>query len=449
MEQSNSTFVRFWYTDINTQMKLDFPLKVSTIMWKLLKNATFPININVKNLIDNNKEQISFPMQTIQLYFTTPISGIANYPDANLYNIFVETNWQKHKYFDAILINKYYPWTSISRGSNLCNYFDIRLNHTLNNCAKAIHFLQTHTKQELKNILKNSIKYIINENDNFFDTYDKKLNFMSGNLSLTLNVKPNLSGALDWCPYINNNLNIWYNYTIFPSANNYNELSLDKYFSDMRNAIKLTLSSMSVIGKIFVFNPIGMGAFMSKTKMDTNMLKKKIIHILLEEYSSIPNNYVTKLLLVMKGIISENDYNKIVESVFKNNMHESKSILWLEGDMIDYAMNEKQFNMNEQVIITMAGDIFGPSNRCLKLPECNKNGNAKSASDENNTRRSYEAIFMCILLLLWHKFDTLDFSQFTIENFNILEQQKFAKYIYQQCNNRKKTLKESIEQIML
>ncbi len=449
MELSNETFVRFWYIDNETHLKFEYPLKVSTAMWKSLKNATFPTKITVKNIIDNNKEEILFPMQVIQIYFTTPLWGMANYPNANINNVVVETNWLKHTYFEPIYINKYFPWTSNSNDISLCNYHNIRLQHTLNNCSKAIHFLQTHTKQELKDILKNNIKYVINENDNFFDTYAKKLNFMGGNLSLTLNVKPNLSGTLDWAPYINNNLNIWYNYTIFPSANNYNEYSLNKYYSDMRNAIKLTFKSMYNIGRIFVFNPIGMGAFMNKTKLDKNMLKKQIIQILLEEYKLLSNDYVTKLLLVMKGIISENDYNKIFELVFDNNINESKNVLWLEGDMIDYAMCEKQRNVNEQIIITMAGDTFGPSNRCLKLPEFNKNGNAKTAADENNTRRSYEAIYMCILLHLWNKFDSLNFSQFILDNYNIIEQQKFAKYIYQQCNNRKKTLKENIEQIML
>jgi hypothetical protein len=434
MEQSNS--IKFWYFDGNK--RIEFPTNTCIKLKNLLDNNSFPVCITITNIVDDNKVAIPFENRIIKIRFTTPLNGVGSFTNSNTNNIIIESNWHQHIYFKNIIINKYISWYDIT----MYDFVD-RLNNLLENCRKAISFFQNHTKQELKVKLMENISVRINNTDKFFG-WNKKY-FMKSNIAINLNVRPTLSGSHNWTPYINTNLNIWYNYVVYPSANYYRENTLHDYYMHMRSAIKLTLESMNTIGNIFVFNPIGMGAFMRRYNGDTNELKKTIIEILFDEYKSLQVKSKTKMILVMKGIITDIDFWNIHEKVF--NKQNNKEIILTDGDMIDIAMNEKQKNTNDQIIITMAGDTFGPSNKCMYLPEFDKKGNAKTASDENNTRRSYEAIYMCLSLLLWEKYDDLNFKQFLLSDWTVVKQNEFSRYIYEQCKNRKCTINDNISAI--
>ena len=108
--------------------------------------------------------------------------------------------------------------------------------------------------------------------------------------------------------------------------------------------------------------------------------------------------------------------------------------------MIDIAVREKLDNPTQDVIITMAGNNFGPGNHCLNLPVLGKKRDAQVASDENNVRRSKDAIVLMIALILWQFLGNLTFPDTSVGDWDMVRQRAFAEWTYGWCKKRGKAL---------
>jgi hypothetical protein len=192
---------------------------------------------------------------------------------------------------------------------------------------------------------------------------------------------------------IDKNTEIVFNYTTPPSANHYDPSQLNKYYMHMKSAIRLGMIAMydhyrnSPKTKVLIWNPFGLGAFIKTFKGDKEQIKNQVIKILFEVYrdGSFPNSV---LVFVGKGIISDQQFEGIYQEVFKNIdlQNSQKSLIIASGDMLNIALEYK--NKGNDVAITMAADTIGPGNRFFQMPIGAKEGRARQASDENNTRRS-------------------------------------------------------------
>ena len=199
---------------------------------------------------------------------------------------------------------------------------------------------------------------------------------------------------------------VTFNYTVFPNASLYT--NMDKYYINMRATTRLSLFALynsEINGldnqkhKIIVWNPCGLGAFLNNYKGDKEEVKKKVTHILFDEYSKgkFPNS--TLVFVGSEDLLGDNTFTKIQE-IYNNSFTKDaeKSIIYVVGDMLSVAKIYASKG-NFDVSVSMSADVVGPGNRFFMMPSVIP-GNARNASDENNTRRS-NIMWKIVLLNLY------------------------------------------------
>lgn len=298
------------------------------------------------------------------------------------------------------------------------NDFPTKKNNALKNMYTNLNYFLNTTIENMKERIKSDGVSLFIGKDEYYPS--KKSNFIKSNYSLNLvgniildhtskwnNIcTVNLDNKLVFNNYeyndslnINKEKDIVFNYTVAPRASSYN---LEKYKIYMRNAIKLQFYAMynhftNNEIKIMIWNPFGIGAFLVGYKGGKNELRKEVVSFMFEEYKNgIFDN--SKFILVLGTVLKESDVKPILTNVFKDYEFESKNksvVIITKGDMLAFAYQCKKIYKN--VSVTMAGDPEGPGNHFFNLPinPPSKNPNlwdpyntARTASDENNTRRS-------------------------------------------------------------
>ncbi len=227
------------------------------------------------------------------------------------------------------------------------------------------------------------------------------------------------------------NTDILYNYTVSPNISFYDRKEA-QYYAHMQNAIKLGMDAMykdldnspdskirvwnyntgaAAAGavpltkpKVLIWNPFGLGAFLVRYKGDQEAVKERVIRSMLEIYRD--GDYEnSKLIYVGKGIIPDADFRRIFDEVYNNGTAATaataaataaatgydlkankKSVILASGDMLDIARETRL--MGHPTAVSMAADTIGLGNKFFQLPNYGKQGHARKASDENNTRRS-------------------------------------------------------------
>lgn len=192
----------------------------------------------------------------------------------------------------------------------------------------------------------------------------------------------------------NNETAILFNYTVPPCANDIKEHQLPEYYEHMRYALKLGMYSMCNFYKdnkkiVMVWNPFGLGAFLRRFKPEHKQaeIKREVIKIMFEVYNA-GNYFNSAFIFVGRNLISDDEFESIYDSVFDelDLIKKQKRVVITSGDMLDIALAYREMDYN--VAISMAADCLGPGNQFYKLPEAIVKGNARKASDENNTRRT-------------------------------------------------------------
>lgn len=367
------SMVKFYFFDGRSHKNCYIPFNdiVNTYLVKQLQNTIqYPILISAI-LTDG-----PIPYDKVDILFTSPLSGIAAY--AHGLECSVTSNWTFHKCFDI----KYVTWLDLPD-------IGVRLKNTKNNFNDAIIDLIKINNNPFQKKLEQSVKCVIDTQNTFFSSSS----FFRPNVSLSIYGPIHLDGSPNWAP-IQNSPNIWYNYVIFPCANHYKVIN-DIYYLHYANAVKLMIQSVLLINttkeKVFVVNAVGLGAFLrKKDEMTQYIIKKEALKILLNEFSKVP------IYLVM---VLDNEMCLMFEEIKKDIVINGEC---RSADMLDLAFRYAE--QDYEVFVAMAADTFGPGNRFINFPTSNQGGNASSASDENNTRRS-GIIDIVLYIMLKEYFD--------------------------------------------
>lgn len=305
---------------------------------------------------------------------------------------------------DISSTSPYLPWSEDNINSRKVN--------AMKNIMTSLNYYLNNSFDNLNNyIVKDGIKLFVDTNENnYFSCNDT--DFMKSNYALNINGNIVLNHDDAWSTpfnladgliskngYINDSIkfdlqkSVTFTYVVAPNASNYSD-DLHTYYKHMRNAVKLALHSMynnqiqEKKHQVLIWNPFGMGAFLSTYNgPDTKEeLKTKVLKILFEEYSHGSFADSTLIFVASDDFFENNTLQKITDIYNMSPVIHKKTVSFMNGDML--AVAKSYISFGTHVSVLMAADTVGPGNHFFMLPEEGKLGNARHASDENNSRRS-------------------------------------------------------------
>jgi len=333
----------------------------------------------------------------------------------------------------------YLPWPNPHNPKNplsleQINDHNIRSLHCMQNIVKSICVLYSNKinifHEEVRERIRvyysdNKSVTLVTKNDigTIKSVVDKSI-YHPRNIAISIIGKVSLRGDARWTPYKRDELKeVIYNYTIAPVAHDLSAINDYKkaVFLGMQSMYKSILNFKTNVTKIaLVWNPFGMGAFNRiKDINEKEMYNELCITTLFDEYNKLVSsvkNIEIRLVFVSGNFINDEKAKRIL-TTFDDNLSRNFLLdIYTEGDMLDIAVEYS--NKGYNTTVSMAGDKYGPGNHFYNFPTYSdvKEGKyARTASDENNTRRS--DIIHIVFLLQIMRLPSQKFQDDTIGKF--------------------------------